>query len=128
MVYAGDFNFTPASPMYALVTQGSVPGTEPALPAPYSPAEAWLPSAIPSPLVSAYAQVNGKEPEFTNHTQSANGKFTGTLDYLFLSKAGVRAESVDALPTLAEAEPAPNEHIPSDHWPIAANLVVTCRS
>lgn len=118
----GDWNFTPDSAMYTLVTKGSVDPASPALPSPL-PGSDWSLS-LTKPLASAYALANGVEPEFTNYTESVNGPFVGTLDFLFVSE-GVSVAGVDALPSKADAEPSPSQHVPSDHWPIAANFVIS---
>lgn len=122
-VLAGDFNFTPDSPMYRMVTTGSVVASDPALPPPLFPTDSWSPT-ISTPLTSAHVLFMGKEPDFTNHSETNMNKFTGTLDYIFVSP-GVGVCGVDALPVLTVDTPTqPSEREPSDHLPVAANLTV----
>ena len=108
--------------MYSLMTEGSLPPDSPALPPPRNSVDSW--ELTCPPLRSAYKAALGAEPEFTNYTHSVNGPFIGTLDYVFVSD-GVAVRSVDPLPVKADAEPSPSENVPSDHWPIAANLEFT---
>ncbi len=111
--------------MYRFLMKGRLDAGEEGLVPAYAPEHGWKPS-LDVAMRSAYAEANGTEPEFTNHTVNFSGPFSGTLDYLFLS-GGVRAESMDVLPRLADAAPAPSEREPSDHWPLAGTLVVDCK-
>lgn len=80
-------------------------------------------------LVSVYAAVHGREPLVTNCTDT----FRGCLDYVFCSP-NCRVAAVLPLPYSQEqhhvvpndiAFPAiPNEHFPSDHLPVGADIVV----
>jgi mRNA deadenylase 3'-5' endonuclease subunit Ccr4 len=68
-------------------------------------------------LVSAYASVNGgTEPRAT----SCHGKFTGTVDYVFLGD-GVHARRV-LMPPSAPTRGIPNEEYPSDHFSVVADV------
>ena len=112
--------------MYRLLTKGSVEAGDAALPPAFSPSDTWVPQ-LKTPMRSAYAEVHGAEPEFTDYTRNdKSGEFSGTLDYVFLSP-GVQAQCMDALPKLADAVPSPSELVPSDHWPLAGTLVVECK-
>jgi hypothetical protein len=68
-------------------------------------------------LVSAYASVNGgTEPRAT----SCHGKFTGTVDYVFLGD-GVHARRV-LMPPSAPTRGIPNEEYRSDHFSVVADV------
>jgi len=149
-ILAGDFNFKPHSPQYAFVTTGAFPPKvidpeDPAvdgkasLPAdplyPNDPFQFTLPRG---PMKSAYAEVLGKEPRFTNHamTKDQTKPFTGTLDYIFFKEGGknkgkkatITAKSVqDVDPKCQEllgqgVKSLPNESEYSDHLLIAADF------
>ncbi|GBG33160.1 Glucose-repressible alcohol dehydrogenase transcriptional effector [Hondaea fermentalgiana] len=131
-VIAGDFNLKPDSPMYELLTQGKFMSdasrAEGDMPAPAYPGDAWtMDSGMPK-LKSAYADVQGKEPEFTNLActrSQPESSFVETLDYLFYSGTGLRAESVDPLPSrsdVADIISFPTANEPSDHIKIAAEF------
>lgn len=83
------------------------------------------PDDLPIPLYSAYAQMRGREPAFTNCTPD----FTNTLDYIFYSPLGrVKPVSFLELPEPDSEDVAgwlPNLHHPSDHLPIGADFEVT---
>jgi hypothetical protein len=62
----GDFNFQPAGAQYKLMTEGSIPESDPHYP-PLPKTDPWTPR-IEQPLRSALALKFGKEPEFTCHS------------------------------------------------------------
>ena len=112
--------------MYRMVTTGeAVPEGDAAAVGtpPPSVLSTWR-AVVPHALTSAYAAVCGTEPLFTNHTVSTDpAGFTGTLDYIFLSKE-CRAVEVTPLPTTLDTPRAPNDVEPSDHFLIAATVSV----
>lgn len=122
-ILAGDFNFKPHESVYQLVTTGQMDTNDPYHPEPKNEVE-WKPSA--QPLRSAYAVVNGKEPDFTNYAQSRNDDepFCETLDYIFVSPT-VNVTSVRPIPHRDDVQgPFPNLDVdePSDHVLIAADV------
>ena len=76
---------------------------------------------------SAYFELNGEEPEFTNnaHNGAMNAEpFIGTLDYIFLSD-GWNVLKVKDTPKKDELEGVfPDAEEPSDHVVIAASLKI----
>jgi len=124
-VLAGDFNIQPDSSPYQLLTTGELPADHPQQP-PARDFDAWRP-VVPCPLASAYAQRNGREPEFTNFAVTkfgGNEAFVGTLDYVFLS-GGWRTAAVKPLPELQQSlasKSFPSATEPSDHVLIWADL------
>lgn len=122
-VLAGDFNFKPDSEMYRMVTTGGLDEGAETHP-PVLAHEPWRPTA--EPMVSAYAEATGAEPDFTNYAKiNDDPPFIETLDYIFCSRAvGVRG--VEPLPHRdSVAGPLPNADEPSDHILIAADLTMT---
>ncbi len=73
-------------------------------------------------MKSAYAQAEGKEPDFTNFAQvTENPVLIDTLDYLFFSEGGLQVEEVLTLPQRDQVVgPLPNDNEPSDHLLTAA--------
>lgn len=115
----GDFNVTPDSSLYALLTrgEGSLPPGEGML----SP---WRPD-LPK-LRSALAEASGgREPpattRTTRHADVAAGRadFCATLDYVFVSPAW---EVAGATPPPPELSRMPSATEPSDHALVAATL------
>ena len=130
-VLAGDFNFTPSSTMYELLTSGSIPPDHPHYPSARKLRRgkecSWTPSLLP--MVSAYVSAKGQEPELTNHatTCMAGGPartFTGALDYIFLSPGWEATQCVrtPCLASLAGIKSFPIASEPSDHVLIGCSL------
>lgn len=121
-ILAGDWNIKPQDSMYQLLTSGDMDKEDPAYP-PSRYGVEWTPSA--KPMQSAYAVVEGKEPDFTNFAAPRNiGEegFIDTLDYIFCGSDWI-VQSVKKLPHRDEADgPFPNEIEPSDHILLAADL------
>ena len=123
-ILAGDFNITPRSPQYALLTTGELPGDAAgadATPA-YPPGDGWR--AEVQPLRSALAEAHGAEPAFTNYVcVKEEPEFVETLDYVFVSP-DVEVAGADALPVSTEGlgGPLPSAEEPSDHLLLAADL------
>ena len=151
-ILAGDFNFKPNSPQYALTTTGTLPPTvvdpndpevngKASLPAePLYPNDPFAFQLPRGPMKSAYAVVQGREPPFTNHAMAANQTkvFSETLDYIFF-KDGEKFKGkkttltpvnvLDLSSTCGtirdkNVKSLPNETESSDHLLIAADFVV----
>jgi 2',5'-phosphodiesterase len=131
-ILAGDFNITPDSSQYRLMTTGQMDKGDPEWPSPRH-GTTWEPTA--KPMASAYRLAEGKEPNFTNYARVGEQEpFIDTLDYIFLSKdtetnenvkSKWKVKGVQSLPHRDEAGgPFPNlDHgEPSDHILIAADL------
>ncbi|EZG44351.1 endonuclease/exonuclease/phosphatase family protein [Gregarina niphandrodes] len=141
LVVCGDFNSTPHSAVYELVTRGACDARHPELQT--SEVCSWLQevelghglslsssySAVSPPLTSTLPIVGGRrvdlEPEFTNYTH----EYVGCLDYIFFDHRAMRAqgtlELVSELQLLKEAHSLqqsdwvlPSPQRPSDHLPL----------
>jgi mRNA deadenylase 3'-5' endonuclease subunit Ccr4 len=121
-VLAGDWNIKPYDSTYNLLTTGTMDLGHPNWPKPKHGME-WFPTA--KPMRSAYAEVEGTEPDFTNYARvKYDDPFVDTLDYIFISDHW-KVESVKKLPQRDQAGgPFPNLDVfePSDHILIAADL------
>jgi endonuclease/exonuclease/phosphatase family metal-dependent hydrolase len=130
-VVVGDFNVTPSTPSYALLTTGQVEADHPELPPPRAPHDRtrWQFDALPAgPMRSAYAVAGGgSEPDFTNNAWIKDGPaFRETLDYILLSKEW-SVKAVEPLPPLSSLDAEdfyPNASEPSDHLLLAADLTL----
>lgn len=72
------------------------------------------------PFRSAFKEINGTEPRFTNFTST----FKGCLDYVMLS-GKLKAHSCEALldeNALSEETALPNSKMPSDHLPLVVDV------
>ena len=121
-VLAGDFNILPDSPHYKLLRTGTLDENDETYPPPkYS--MTWESSF--QGMRSAYYEVHGKEPQFTNnaHNGALNAEsFIGTLDYIFLSE-NIKVVDVKDTPSMDDWKGVyPDENEPSDHVMIAASL------
>jgi mRNA deadenylase 3'-5' endonuclease subunit Ccr4 len=116
-IFAGDFNFTPDSHAYGLMTKNH----SPPIPVNHDDDE-WVPQ-LSTVMKSAYASLD-QEPEVTNFAKTSH-VFAGVLDYIFISP-GLTCKSVLALPSLDElrkgCESLPNAKEPSDHLLIGASI------
>ena len=84
-----------------------------------------------SPCTSAYKQLQGSEPAFTNWARTArdSSDFVACLDYIFLHPPeAITTTEVLELPATVEAAsvpgPYPVRSEPSDHVMIAASVLV----
>ncbi|ESS28551.1 endonuclease/exonuclease/phosphatase family protein [Toxoplasma gondii VEG] len=111
------------SGVYQLFTEGLVLPSHPEHPVSFHPslaADAVPPLTI-FPFQSAYKEVLGEEPRFTNYTRD----FQGCLDYLFFRNATVKA--VLSIPDDCELKrevALPNSRFPSDHVALMADFVL----
>jgi mRNA deadenylase 3'-5' endonuclease subunit Ccr4 len=121
-ILAGDWNIKPEGSSYQLLTTGMMDKGDPEWPTPKFGVE-WEPTA--KPMRSAYADAEGKEPNFTNYARiREDPPFIDTLDYIFLSPEW-SVKGVKSLPHRDDADgPFPNLAAgePSDHILIAADL------
>lgn len=119
-ILAGDWNITPDSATYKLLTTGILEESDETFPTPKYGME-WSPTI--QAMRSAYAEKLGEEPDFTNYARiKENDPFIDTLDYIFISKEW-KVCSVKELVHREDADgPFPNAKEPSDHVLIAADL------
>jgi hypothetical protein len=134
-ILAGDFNFEPTSPSYSLLTTCAIsPDHLHLLPVPIDGIEDRF-EIIEAQggegdnqeggimLHSAYVDVLGKEPLYTNyaHPSKRNSSgYCGTLDYLFYDRSRCHVQSVLCIPPLDHPIPSGDE--PSDHVMIGATF------
>jgi mRNA deadenylase 3'-5' endonuclease subunit Ccr4 len=127
-ILVGDFNSTPDSSVYQLITKGKLNPDNPDIPPKEFDGDGFRPSV--QPMLSAYRAVLKKgEPDFTNFVVSRHGSkeqpfFQETIDYIFLSR-GWYVTKVHQLPrkgTKGSMLPQPNPLEPSDHLLLAATL------
>lgn len=121
-ILAGDWNITPDSPTYKLMTTGVLEETDETFPSPKHGMN-WSPTI--KGMRSAYQVKLGKEPDFTNYAQvQENDPFIDTLDYIFLSQEW-KVDRVKEIAHRSDANgPFPNAKEPSDHVLIAADLAL----
>jgi mRNA deadenylase 3'-5' endonuclease subunit Ccr4 len=119
-ILAGDWNLTPDSATYKLLTTGALPKEDASFPTPKHDFN-WMPTI--QPMKSAYAEFEGSEPDFTNYARvKEDDPFIDTLDYIFLSN-GWKVVGVQKIPHRKDVDgPFPNETEPSDHVLISADL------
>ena len=132
-IFAGDLNSQPDTPSYNILVGNKIKPNE--KPEKETVRDDWEPIMTP-PLLSAYFIKNKKEPRATNdgHQISQNsdgtyrdsGRFSGTLDYIFLSDDRFKVIDVKQLDNIfTEASgPYPSKEEPSDHVLISANLLL----
>lgn len=124
-VLAGDFNIKPSDSCYQMILNGEVDPTQDDYPNATpdgSSAEKWFPTPL-KPMKSAYREVMGKEPDFTNFAKVENQPvFIETLDYLFCTPE-IDIVDVIRLPNRDAVQgPFPDENEPSDHIMIGATI------
>lgn len=124
-VLAGDFNIKPSDSSYEMILKGQVDTSHSDFPAACpdgAPATQWFPMPL-APMKSAYREVLGVEPDFTNYAKiEGQPAFIETLDYLFCTE-GVDVVDVIRLPHRDAVQgPFPDASEPSDHVMIGATL------
>lgn len=124
-VLAGDFNIKPEDSSYEMIITGEIDPKHEHYPSSTpdgSPPEKWFPAPL-APMKSAYREVLGEEPDFTNYAKVENQPtFIETLDYLFCTP-DVEIVDVIRLPKRdAMQGPLPDATEPSDHVMIGATL------
>ena len=123
LVLCGDFNSTPESSVFDLITTGDVNPKHVDLV--YDKLGILSPvtsQSHPFSLVSAMTSVTGSEPPLTNYT----GQFKGVLDYVWLNDllaavACLEIPSEDKLRGIDDT-PLPNSVFPSDHVAICVDI------
>jgi len=123
LIYCGDFNSTPDSAVYKLITKGCLESNNQHNLKKVMPNDdPWKPDV--DPMLSVYLTAMDKEPTYTNHCQTMfdSTPFSAVLDYIFCSDHWV-VESVLDLPTSVDKSALlPNEEEPSDHLLIGSTL------
>jgi len=133
-ILAGDFNITPGSPCYELITTGKVKDKErkaSITPPPAYIGDSWE-LGVSRPLKSAFVEVNGKEPSFTNKAMvgTQDESFVDTIDYIFYYAPAdkLTPTEVDDLPDRESFESVksfPTDEYPSDHILIGSKFTIT---
>eukprot|EP00518_Triparma_eleuthera_P000826 CAMPEP_0182454998 /NCGR_PEP_ID=MMETSP1319-20130603/1371_1 /TAXON_ID=172717 /ORGANISM="Bolidomonas pacifica, Strain RCC208" /LENGTH=302 /DNA_ID=CAMNT_0024653027 /DNA_START=234 /DNA_END=1142 /DNA_ORIENTATION=+ len=122
-ILAGDWNITPDSPTYAMMTTGVLDEADDTYPK--KEGVHWTPD-IGQGVDSAYAVKNGREPEYTNWARvKEEPVFKETLDYIFLSKGprgGVQWKVKKVEEVVDAGSVCPNEQEGSDHVSICAEV------
>ena len=123
-VLLGDFNWKPPDAAYQLYSTGTVEPSHPHFP---KRPEGMKWTIDVDPVRSAYLEVLGQEPDFTNNAHVKGcAPFIETLDYIWVSEEWL-IRDVRPLPpraTAVESGPFPAEHEPSDHVLLWANLSI----
>lgn len=127
-VLAGDFNIKPLDSSYKMITTGQLDPSHSDFPKKASipdgsQPEKWMPM-LRFPMKSAYSEVLGHEPDFTNYAQTEIGPpFIETLDYMFCSP-DVDVVDVLRLPHRKAVlkGPYPTASEPSDHCLIGCTV------
>lgn len=125
LILCGDFNLKPRDPGYELLTTGSL-SNEADWPAyPEVPGATWRAGQNSSPLVSAYAYLQGSEPQYTNWAhEPGKDEFIDCLDYVFAT-ADLKPTTVIDLPMRDMSDgPYPSASEPSDHLLIGATFTL----
>ena len=130
MVLAGDFNATPDSELYELVSTGEIDRgrmrslVQRGLKGTHGQVQG-LPFAAPTAssleLHSAHRLVAGREPRFTNYTEG----FKGCHDYVMFERKGLACTAVGDFPPESDLKgetALPNSEQPSDHLPVLCRM------
>jgi len=130
MMLLGDFNATPDSELYELLSAGKISSarmtklTQRGLKGLHGRVKK-LPFASPSTagleLQSAHTTRGGLEPKFTNYTEG----FKGCLDYITYCPDGLECTAVGDFPAenvLKNEVALPNSLQPSDHLPVMCRI------
>uniref|UniRef100_A0A672GKZ8 2',5'-phosphodiesterase 12 n=1 Tax=Salarias fasciatus TaxID=181472 RepID=A0A672GKZ8_SALFA len=117
LIFCGDFNSTPNSGVFQLLTETLVPQQHAdwSSSGPEESCSMELPSGFP-PLLSAYGR-----PAYTNYV----GGFHGCLDYIFIQPESMQVEQVIPLPSHEEVtthQALPSVAHPSDHIALVCDL------
>lgn len=121
-VLAGDFNITPNTNLYNLLTTGHCDETS--LDSDFPPEDEWRPKFLElKPMKSAINALYGEEPEWTNYCLNSvfgsTEPFRNTLDYIFVSD---HFTVTNAFREADEDKLCPNSREPSDHVLVWASL------
>ena len=110
-IWAGDFNSKPTSDEYRFLTEGVLPDKyKKELKEDYCELK----------LISAFREVNRREPVFTLYSDTKfGGFFRDTIDYILYTP---QLQAVDSRLLLYSNDKMPNKKNPSDHMPLFAQL------
>ncbi|KAI4887314.1 hypothetical protein NFI96_014692 [Prochilodus magdalenae] len=116
LLFCGDFNSTPSSGLFQLLSQGSLPENH----------SDWASNGpeelIQMELLSPYQLTSAcGEPAYTNYV----GGFHGCLDYIFIEPQALQVEQVIPLPSHQEVttyQALPSVSHPSDHIALVCDL------
>ncbi|KAG9260202.1 2',5'-phosphodiesterase 12 [Astyanax mexicanus] len=116
LIFCGDFNSTPSSGLFQLLSQGSVPEN-------HSDWESNGPEELIQMELLSPFQLNSAcgEPAYTNYV----GGFHGCLDYIFMEPRALQVEQVIPLPSHQEVttyQALPSVAHPSDHIALVCDL------
>ncbi|UJR20455.1 hypothetical protein I4U23_023584 [Adineta vaga] len=118
-ILTGDFNMKARSVCYAALTQKDY--TDCRFPQSNSYDISYRPNTK-QVLKSAYLEMNGKEPAFTNYVHTSGSPvFCETMDYIFFH-GRMKVVNVLKLPDHPTGRSYPDETHPSDHLMIAATF------
>mmetsp|Transcript_18458 Transcript_18458/g.52169 ORF Transcript_18458/g.52169 Transcript_18458/m.52169 type:complete len:182 (-) Transcript_18458:41-586(-) len=132
LLVGGDFNSLPGSGACRLLSEGALPADHadllqaPDAGALYGPGGPAAPPGLAGGLRSAYAALQGTEPELTWAAGCAGAEEHGTLDYLWFSPGLLEPVPGSLLPTptlgeaRAEGSGLLGSGVPSDHAPVGA--------
>lgn len=116
LLFNGDFNSTPSTGLFQLMTGGRAPESHPDW------ASSGLEEACPMELVCPFPLLSAcGEPAYTNYV----GGFHGCLDYIFLEPSKMQVEQVIPLPSHEEVttyQALPSVSHPSDHIALVCDL------
>ena len=140
IVLAGDFNSMPDSDVYALLADkarftSAYAAVSLASACPFPAASTLMPDGLSATglAAAAAAAAAAAEPAFTNFRDC----FRGTIDYIFLrdgGRGGPYLRATAALGMIGEAEAAaeggglPSSRHPSDHLPLAVDILLLSAS
>ncbi|KAL1877564.1 hypothetical protein VTK73DRAFT_8553 [Phialemonium thermophilum] len=128
MILCGDFNSTPDSSVYELLSHGRVSGDHPEI-APFQYGSLTRDGIEhPFSMRSAYVHLNGTPDElpFTNYVPS----FSGVIDYIWYSTNTLEVVELLGPPDrqhLKRVPGFPNYHFPADHIQLMAEFVIKAR-
>ena len=135
VVLAGDWNITPETGAYEVLTKGSFGKDTDAKEIPTKCYENdSFELSLRRPFSSAYAVVDGEEPEFTNYAKcgTATETFCEPIDYIFVAKSigkahfDLRFERVDDLTEIIsetkKLDSLPSATQGSDHIPLGCEM------
>lgn len=119
LIFAGDFNTKPQDEYYSVLTQQGFINDRLPRSSNYQINYRPLSNHV---FRSAYKELNGSEPAFTNYSSTLKSpSFCATLDYIFFA-GQLLVDKVLILPNHPKGRSYPDEKHPSDHLMIAATF------
>ncbi|XP_041747734.1 2',5'-phosphodiesterase 12 [Coregonus clupeaformis] len=116
LLFSGDFNSTPSSGVFQLVSQGALPSTHPDWSS--NGPDELCPMEVSNPFQLSSAC---GEPAYTNYV----GGFHGCLDYIFMDPRVLQVDQMIPLPSHQEittCQALPSVSHPSDHIALVCDL------